>query len=137
MIAWLISVAGGLILRMSSNSILQQIGSTLSNADSNEAQVAMKQIAAETESRRLAQEIRVATSGFWEMRLITFIIAMCFTLHLVLVTLDTCFALGLKIAKFPQPFDQWEGAILLSFFGVHTAQTAVRGLITVFSKRGK
>lgn len=71
--------------------------------------------------RATAKEIRLATAGHWEMRLITALIAGTFTLHLLLVGLDTCFALGLRIAKFPAPFDEWEGAILLSFFGVQIA----------------
>lgn len=76
--------------------------------------------------RQTAKEIRLATASFWEMRLITFLIAAIFTLHLVLVGLDTCFALGWKIAKFPAPFDEWQGVILLSFFGVQIAGNVTR-----------
>jgi len=82
------------------------------------ADVAVKDIEARIEARRQASEIRKQTSGFWEMRLITALIAGCFTLHLVLVTLDTCFKFGMGIPKFPPPFDEWQGTILLSFFGV-------------------
>lgn len=77
-----------------------------------------KQLDAEIAARGDARTIRLATAGHWEMRLLTFIIAGCFALHLVLVTADTCFQLGLRVPKYPAPFDQWEGAILLSFFGV-------------------
>jgi len=84
-----------------------------------------KQIEAEIAARQGALQVRLSTAGFWEMRLITAIIAGCFTLHLVLVTLDTCFAFGWKIASFPQPFDEWEGTILLSFFGIYTAGKAI------------
>lgn len=82
------------------------------------ADAAIADISKQIEAARNAKEIRLASVGFWEMRLITAVIAGCFALHLLLVTLDTCFALGWKIAKFPAPFDEWEGMILLSFFGI-------------------
>ena len=99
------------------------------------AEVAIKDIEATTEARREAAKIRIATSGFWEMRLITFLIAGCFTLHLVLVSLDTCFGFGWKIAAFPSPFDSWEGTILLSFFGVQVAGKALDTAAFIFGKR--
>ncbi|KAB2803287.1 hypothetical protein F9L06_03780 [Brucella anthropi] len=82
------------------------------------ADTAIADINRQIDAARNAKEIRLASVGFWEMRLITAVIAGCFALHLLLVTLDTCFALGWKIAKFPAPFDEWEGMILLSFFGI-------------------
>ncbi len=85
------------------------------------ADASIKMIEAKMAAKAQATEIRLATAGFWEIRLITALIAGCFALHLLLVTLDTCFALGWGVAKFPAPFDQWEGTILLSFFGVQVA----------------
>ncbi|PYE87520.1 hypothetical protein [Phyllobacterium leguminum] len=82
------------------------------------ADAAIADVTRHVEAARNAKEIRLASAGFWEMRFITAVIAGCFALHLLLVTLDTCFALGWRIAKFPAPFDEWEGAILLSFFGI-------------------
>jgi hypothetical protein len=82
---------------------------------------------------------RNQTSGFWEMRLLTFIIGGCFTLHLLAVTLDTIFALGWRIAKYPAPFDQYEGSILLSFFGlmagVTTVSAVARTLTSIFGRK--
>ena len=82
------------------------------------ADAAIADINRQIEEARNAKEIRLASAVFWEMRLITAVIAGCFAIHLVLVTLDTCFALGWRIAKFPAPFDEWQGMILLSFFGI-------------------
>ncbi len=105
-----------------------------------------ERIAAEVEIKRLetglalaqqAKEIRLATAGFWEMRLLTAIIAGCFTLHLVAVTLDTVFKLGWKIFAYPPPFDQWEGAILLSFFGIYAGTKIATTAITAFATRRK
>lgn len=97
--------------------------------------IALKQIDAEIEARKGAREIRLATAGFWEMRLITFLIAGCFTLHLVLVTLDTCFKFGWGIPAFPKPFDEWQGVILLSFFGVQIAGQGIMAIAAAIIRR--
>ena len=99
------------------------------------ADAAIKQIEAEMEARRQAAEIRQQTAGFWEMRLITAVIAGCFALHLALVTLDTCFAFGWRISAFPSPFDEWEGTILLSFFGVQAAAQGVSAIAAAIRGR--
>ncbi len=106
------------------------------NAQNNEqriiADLRIKELEFQQEAARHALEVRRETAGFWEMRLITFVIAGCFAFHLLLVTLDTCFRLGWGIPAFPSPFDQWQGAILLSFFGVQVVGqgiTAIAGAI--------
>jgi hypothetical protein len=75
-------------------------------------------------------QVRLATAGFWEMRLITFLIAVPFVFHLWTVWLDTQFQFGWKIAAFPSPFNEWQGAILLSFFGVYAAGKVGMGLVS-------
>lgn len=82
---------------------------------------------------------RSQTSGFWEMRLLTFIIGGSFTTHLVAVSLDTIFQLGWRIPAYPKPFDQYEGSILLSFFGlmagVTTVSAVTRTLTSIFGRK--
>lgn len=99
-------------------------------AKGKDSAVESERVQAELAKARLdaALEVRLAMAGFWEQRLLTATIGGCFTLHLVLVTLDTCFRFGWGVPKFPKPFDEWEGAILLSFFGLQASTTAVRGL---------
>lgn len=92
------------------------------------ADVAIKDIERQMADRAAAKEIRLATAGFWEMRLLTFLIAAPFVLHLNLVALDTNFRLGWRIPAFPSPFDAWEGTILLSFFGVHVVGQGITAL---------
>lgn len=92
------------------------------------ADTAIKDIERQMADRTAAKEIRLATAGFWEMRAITVLIAAPFVLHLNLVALDTCFKLGWRIPAFPAPFDQWQGAILLSFFGVHVVGQGITAL---------
>lgn len=92
------------------------------------AEAAIADVQRQMTAMQSAKEIRLASAGFWEMRLITGVIAGCFSLHLLLVTIDTCFRLGWGIPKYPSPFDEWQGAILLSFFGV---QVAGQGLTAI------
>lgn len=99
-----------------------------SDADKLTADLAIKNIEAELEIRRNAREIRLATAGFIEMRVLTFCIATPFVIHLWSVWLDTQFSLGWKINKFPAPFDEWGGAILLSFFGVQVASSGFQAI---------
>lgn len=99
------------------------------------AEVAIRRIDAETAARQNAREIRLATAGHWEMRLITALIAGTATLHYVLVGLDTCFRFGWRIPAFPPPFDQWQGAILLSFFGVQAVSKGVSSIAAAVAIR--
>lgn len=99
------------------------------------AEALAKDLEAQIEAQRRATEIRRETAGFWEMRLITFVIAGCFAFHLLLVTIDTCFRLGWRIPAFPSPFDDWQGAILLSFFGVQVAGQGITAIAAAIRGR--
>ena len=134
MIKWILNwVSGGLADALTRAYEAKQ--NSKSESEKVRAEVAIKDIDAQIEARRQATEIRIATSGFWEMRLITFLIAGCFTLHLVLVTLDTCFKFGWRIPAFPSPFADWQGVVLLSFFGVQVASKALDTAAFIFSGR--
>lgn len=134
MLSILLNWLGGGVLKTLTDTYVKLKSSEV-ESERIKADVIGKQIEAEISARQAALQVRLSTSGFWEMRLITAIIAGCFTLHLVLVTLDTCFGFGWRIAKFPPPFDEWEGAILLSFFGVFAASKGVNALAAAFIGR--
>lgn len=99
------------------------------------ADLAIKDIEADIEAKKHAKEIRIATSGFWEMRLMTFAIAFPFVMHLWAVWLDTQFRFGWRIAAFPEPFNEWQGAILLSFFGIYTVGKGMQSIGTAVAMR--
>ena len=104
--------------------------------DRLEAEIIKAQIEAEIDGRRNAAEIRRGTAGFWEMRLISFLIAAPFALHAGAVGLDTTFRIGWGVPAYPPPFDEWEGMILLSFFGVYgLARSAASISAAVLSRR--
>lgn len=99
------------------------------------ADASIKAIEAQMAAKAQATEIRLATAAFWEMRVITAAIAGCFAFHLLLVTLDTCFQFGWRIPAFPQPFNEWQGTILLSFFGVQVAGQGITAIATAIRGR--
>ncbi|WP_425962655.1 hypothetical protein [Rhizobium nepotum] len=99
------------------------------------ADFAARQIEADLTVRQNAKEIRLATAGFWEMRTITFLIALPFVIHLWAVGLDTVFRFGWGVPKFPTPMDEWEGAILLSFFGVQVISRGFDTLAFIFRNK--
>lgn len=90
------------------------------------------------QERAAMKEIRLATANFWEMRLLTFAIALPFVVHLWLVGFDTLWPQVWNVEAFPNPFNDWEGQILLSFFGIAAASgvgKAIAGAIAVKKRR--
>lgn len=87
------------------------------------------------DARKTAKEIRLATAGFWEMRLLTFLIAAPFVVHLWLVGIDTMWPQPWNVEKWPSPFDEWEGAILLSFFGVSVVGAGIKAVAGAIAMR--
>lgn len=124
------------LLKLVSSGFLKKIVGVLTGTDDNSTQVAIAEIEAEIVSRRAARDIRLATAGFWEMRLITFVIAACMASHLAAVTLDTLWtSVNLAIPALPHPMNEWEGLILLSFFGVQLAQKGLSTLAAIFLRK--
>jgi hypothetical protein len=111
------------------------------------ADLAIKDIEADIEARQHASKLRMATASFWEMRLMTFAIAFPFVSHLWAVWMDTqfgtfqesCWKQGERtlcgVKAFPEPFNEWQGAILLSFFGIYTLGKAVQSVGTAIAMR--
>lgn len=130
----LISLLGGPVLKGLIESYRAKLDA-VNSADRIAADLAMAEIEAGIEARKRAHELRLATSGFWEMRLLTFAIAFPFVAHLWAVWLDTQFRLGWRIPKFPAPMDEWQGAIMLSFFGIYTLGKTVQSVGAAMAMR--
>lgn len=133
--SFLASLIGGPIV----NGLINVYKAKLDAANTRDriaADLAAKDIEAQIEARKNGTEIRKATAGFWEMRLMTFLIAFPFVVHLWLVFLDTIIdAVDWRVPKFPYPFDEWEGAILLSFFGIYIVGKALQGFSAAIAMR--
>lgn len=113
-----------------------QIRKADAEGDAIAAETLVKSLEVEVESQRIAREIRLSTSGFWEMRLITFLIAAPLALHQLIVVYDTLdTSIALAIPKLPPPFDEYQGAILMSFFGLQVGNKLLDTAAYVLRKR--
>jgi hypothetical protein len=99
------------------------------------ADVAIKDIERQIEDRRAAKEIRLATVTFPEIRLLSFLAALPFIAHANAVGMDTIFKLGWRIPAFPAPFDEWQGRIILSFFGLQAGLTGISAIASAIRGR--
>lgn len=116
------------------------------------ADAVVEDVKAQMAARQAQKEIRLATAGFWEMRLLTFLIAIPFAEHLLAVWMDTrwgiyssggmfehCWISGgierCGVPAFPAPFDEWEGAILLSFFGLQASISGINAIAAAIRGR--
>lgn len=88
-------------------------------------------------ARQAAKDIRLATAAHWEQRLLTFLIAAPFVIHLWLVAWDTMWPQPWSVEKWPAPFDEWEGAILLSYFGIIGLTVSTRAVAGAIAYRRK
>ena len=109
-------------------------------ADSDEkrliADAAIADIKAQSEARQQAAQIRRETAGYWEMRVATAVIAWPTAAHYALVTYDTMdTGRNLAIPALPAPMDEWQAAIILSFFGVQLGTKAVQSLASALRRR--
>jgi hypothetical protein len=88
-------------------------------------------------ARNTAREVRLATAGHWEQRVITAAIVLPFVVHLWLVGIDTMWPQPWNVEKWPAPFDEHGHAILLSYFGVIGLTGSARAVAGAIAMRGK
>ena len=136
-------------LKWLSGGLLTKITDFLRLQNDNKARVTIAAIQGETAARMAAMNIRIATAGFAEMRIMTTLIALPFVVHLWLVFMDTAFGtfrdhcwqqagrVACGIPAFPAPFNEWEGLILLSFFGVQAGLGILQSAVAVYLRGGK
>lgn len=81
-----------------------------------DAQIALAQVTAQIEARKMQAQIMEADRGWWVTAWIRPLIVYPCVLHFGALVLDSTFAFGWGIAKLPAPYDGYEQAIILSFF---------------------
>lgn len=81
-----------------------------------DTQIALAQVNAQIEARKLQAQIMDADRGWWVTSWIRPLIVYPCVLHFGAIVLDSTFAFGWGIAKLPPPYDGYEQAIILSFF---------------------
>lgn len=101
--------------------------------------------------QQAALSVRMASMGFWEMRVLTAVTLFFFVSHLGAVWLDTMATGGvlgagaqtiwksaaLQIPELPHPMNNWEGAIILSLFGISAGERSVRSIAAAIAVRRK
>ena len=137
----LLAVAGWLFQKfigIGSSGLLQSIAKSL-GGDPN-SQVAIESIKAEVASRQAARDIRLATASFWEMRLLTALTLFFMVSNVGLVWFDTVTTgtrfeiMDWKVAALPAPIHEWQGAIILSLFGLYGALKTADSIMALAAK---
>lgn len=133
-------ISGGLIGQIA-DPLLQAQRNYLEAEGDKEKLVAeqnMRLIESERQQKINAKEIRMATAGFWEMRLLTVLITLPFLVHTWFVVYDTVdTSVNLRIPALPPPFDEWQAAILLSFFGVTLVGSGIKSIAGAIAYKRK
>ena len=101
--------------------------------------------------QQAAKEIRLATAGYWEQRLLAFTAGVIAIAHWALIGLGTYLvaphkAIGveigywewlLQIPNMPEPWASYEGPIILSYFGIYAGLTIGKQIAGAMVLRGR
>lgn len=91
-----------------------------------DTQIALAQVTAQIEMRKIQAQIMEADRGWWVTAWIRPLIVYPCVLHFGAIVLDSTFAFGWGIAKLPAPYDGYEQAVILSFFIARPFEKVVR-----------
>lgn len=127
---WLLTLA----TKLFSSTILERVVGYLEKRSNDAAamhgqdttaatQIIVAQLQAEIEARKAQSEFTSRHD-----KLVAWI-ASAFILHIWMLVLDRCFHLGWNIDMLPEPLNDWEGRILLSFFIVVPASSLAKAVI--------
>lgn len=109
-------------------------------ADTDEAKIQADVTIRTLETRQAALEtaasIRLASGGFWEMRLMVFVAGFFPAAHFAAVSIDSMFAIeGWVVQALPAPMDEWQGSIILSLFGLSAVKIGVSTVGQIMGRR--
>lgn len=127
MIAALLRLFGGGLaeqLRLAYQARLQ----ASNEADRLDVDLRIKVLEADLQAQANAKEVRLATAGFWEMRLLVAIAGYPAAIHFGAVCFASMMERPFIVHALPSPMDEWQGAIILSLFGLSAAGLAARVL---------
>ena len=120
----LLSLLGGGAFRALTGQLQQAFAAyeaAQTDATRQAAQVEIQRLQGLIAMQQQAANIRLATAGQWEMRLLVFLAGIGPVLHyLAVCTVSTWpgYFKGWTVLALPAPMDQWEGYVILSFFGL-------------------
>lgn len=131
----MIAAFGAWVLKLMSSKVVGRVFDALDKKQDANSEIAKGLLQNEMDARAVAAKIRLATATFWEMRVMTGVIGISISAHFASVVLDSMFHFGWKIAKLPGLWDEWEGAIILSLFGLSLATKGLNAVTTIFLRR--
>lgn len=82
-----------------------------------------------------AKEIRIATKDTWEMRLAVALVAIPTSFHYAAIAIDKTYNMGWNIALLPAPMDDYQGRIILGFFGLGAVKVGINVLAAKLLKK--
>lgn len=82
-----------------------------------------------------AKEIALATKDHWEMRLAIALVAIPTSFHYAATVFDAVYHFGWAITPLPDPLGEWQGAIVLGYFGLGAARNVTKAVVAAMVKR--
>jgi hypothetical protein len=132
---WLLNVA----LSLFSSPILGKVADYLTKRSNDQAvmhgqdmSAATTIVVAQIQSEIAARQAQLAFTSRHD-KLVAWIVAP-FILHVWMLVLDRCFHLNWNIDMLPDPLNEWEGRILLSFFILSPAANLAKAALGLVKK---
>lgn len=82
-----------------------------------------------------AREIRLATKDHWEVRLAVALVAIPTSFHYAATVADAIYHFGWAITPLPAPLNEWQGVIILGYFGYGTLRNVTKAAVTAVLRR--
>lgn len=123
------------VLKWLTGGFLDKLLVVYSKRQDTNALIAVETIKAEIETRKLQKEIIIVESGWAVTRWMRPFVFYPLALHLGLVAADSIFHFSWDVSALPAPMDQWQGAIILSFFLVRPIEKATNILTEYFRRK--
>lgn len=95
----------------------------------------IKRLENEKAASQNAKEIRTATKDNWEMRLAVALVAIPTSFHYAATVLDHTYGFGWNVKPLPEPLDEWQAKIILSFFGLTIARVGINTVAAFLLKK--
>lgn len=106
------------------------------NVTNTVKELELKRLEAEETARQTSKEIRLATKDYWEVRFAIGLVAIPSSLHYAFTAFESIYGFGWNIQPLPEPLNEWQGIIILSYFGYGTIRHGTN-VIAMLLKRGK
>lgn len=95
----------------------------------------LKRLENEKAAHEAAKEIRIAMKDHWEIRLAVGLVAIPTSFHYACIVIDKTYNMGWQIQQLPEPLNEWQGTIILSYFGLVSVRHGINAVAASLLKR--